>query len=114
MIRIRGRVGDWPVDLEIELDAADWAGLEQILPEVQTISSPAVKTPTAVPVDTLWQAAQDLLRQAGEISGPELLGQLEALAGNVQAAKRLVVRLRHCVQVEVKNGADAPVYRWIG
>ena len=27
MIRIRGRIGDWPVDLEIELDAQDWMNL---------------------------------------------------------------------------------------
>ncbi|PKM02149.1 MAG: hypothetical protein CVV15_13705, partial [Gammaproteobacteria bacterium HGW-Gammaproteobacteria-5] len=25
MIRIRGRIGDWPVDLEIELGERDWS-----------------------------------------------------------------------------------------
>ena len=30
MIRIRGRIGDWPVDLEIELDAQDWMNERQL------------------------------------------------------------------------------------
>ena len=29
MVRIRGRIGDWPVDLTLELDAEDWAQLAQ-------------------------------------------------------------------------------------
>ena len=51
MVRIRGRVGDWPVGL------------------------------------------------AG---GPEAAG------------KRLLVRLRHCGQVRMETGADAPIYHWVG
>ena len=27
MLRIRGTVGDWPVDLTLELDEGDWARL---------------------------------------------------------------------------------------
>ncbi len=45
--------------------------------------------------DDLWQNAQDLLRDAGQLSGLELLDQLEGLAGDAAAGKRLLVRLRH-------------------
>ncbi|MDG3596568.1 hypothetical protein L5B95_15335, partial [Pseudomonas aeruginosa] len=27
MVRIRGSIGDWPVDLTLELDAEDWRQL---------------------------------------------------------------------------------------
>ena len=27
MVRIRGTIGDWPVDLTVELDEGDWAKL---------------------------------------------------------------------------------------
>ncbi len=32
MLRIKGRVGDWPVDLTVEMDAEDWAQLAAHLP----------------------------------------------------------------------------------
>jgi len=43
-----------------------------------------------------------------------LLGELAALAGNEVAGKRLLVRLRHCPQVQVESGGVAPLYRWVG
>ncbi len=54
--------------------------------------------PAAKPLnqdDALWQVAKDLLRKAGQLSGPDLLDQLEGLAGSAAAGKRLLVRLRH-------------------
>ncbi|WP_419794185.1 hypothetical protein MYA83_26670 [Pseudomonas palleroniana] len=111
MLRIRGTVGDLPVDLTLELDDADWARLG-----AQLQAAPAPLAPTAVPVkqtDDLWQKAQDLLRQAGQLSGLELLDQLEGLAGDAASGKRLLVRLRHSAHVKVASGGDTPLYRWV-
>ncbi|NBA96109.1 hypothetical protein [Pseudomonas sp. R5(2019)] len=117
MLRIRGTVGSLPVDLTLELDQADWAQLSAHL-GAQVQAPVAAASPTTVPTpsgqtDALWESAQQILRGSGAISGPELLEQLEGLAGNTAAGKRLLVRLRHSAQVKVESGADAPVYRWI-
>lgn len=79
MVRIRGSIGDWPVDLTLELDAEDWRQLAQHVPppplgepQVAAARAPA----PAAPVDRLWQTAQDLLRGSGRIEGPQLLAEL--------------------------------------
>lgn len=113
MIRIRGTVGQWPVDLTVEMDAQDWAQLAAQVSVGPEATVPLAATPKA-PDDALWQATLGLVRQAGRIDGPELLGQVEGLAGSTAAGKRLLVRLRHCAQVRVESGADAPVYCWAG
>ncbi|MDX5373494.1 MAG: hypothetical protein LPK18_13795 [Pseudomonadaceae bacterium] len=113
MLRIKGRVGDWPVDLTLEMDAEDWAQLAAHLP----LEAPpaAVRTaPAGNPGDGLWPMALELLQRAGRLEGPQLLAELAALAGNEAAGKRLLVRLRHCPQVQVESGDAAPLYRWIG
>ncbi|WP_260958084.1 hypothetical protein [Pseudomonas citri] len=113
MLRIRGTVGDWPVDLSIEMDEGDWAQLGAQLQAVK----PDRAAPAAKPVnqdDALWQAARQLLRKAGQLSGPELLEQLEGLTGSASAGKRLLVRLRHSAEVKVLSGADTPLYSWVG
>ncbi|MFI8582489.1 hypothetical protein [Ectopseudomonas khazarica] len=111
MVRIRGRIGDWPVDLTLELDAEDWAQLAQ-----RVAVAPGVgEGPSAAPVeaaDALWQTALQLVRDAGQVEGPRLLAQLAALAGGEAAGKRLLVRLRHCEQIRMETGADAPIYHW--
>ncbi len=112
MLRIRGSIGDWPVDLTLELDDADWARLGAQLQVEKPASAPAVVRPVNQD-DALWQLAKDLLRQAGQLSGPELLAQLEGLTGNAVAGKRLLVRLRHSAEVKVVNGGDTPLYSWI-
>ena len=112
MVRIRGSIGDWPVDLTIELDDDDWAKLGAQL----HVSDAPTGQPLAKPVnqdDAMWETTKNLLRQAGQMSGPELLGQLEALTGSTGAGKRLLVRLRHCSEVKVVSGEDSPVYSWI-
>ena len=112
MVRIRGMIGDWPVDLTVELDDSDWAKLGA---QVQVSEMPASAAP-AKPVsqdDAVWETTKDLLRKAGQLSGPELLGQLEALTGSTGAGKRLLVRLRHCAEVKVVSGADSPIYSWV-
>lgn len=114
MLRIRGSIGDWPVDLTLELDEGDWAQLGAQLQAAR----PEVATPTPVnkPAsqdDALWQTAKELLRKAGQISGPQLLEQLEGLTGSAAAGKRLLVRLRHCAEVKVVSGADTPLYSWV-
>ncbi|WP_397451160.1 hypothetical protein [Pseudomonas sp. NA-150] len=112
MLRIRGTIGDWPVDLTLELDEGDWA---QLGAQLQA-SKPAASQTAAAPVtqdDAIWQIAKDLLRKAGQMSGPELLDQLEGLTGSTAAGKRLLVRLRHSAEVKVQSGADAPLYSWV-
>ncbi|MGC1330667.1 hypothetical protein [Pseudomonas sp.] len=114
MVRIRGTIGAWPVDLTIEMDAADWQHLGAQL-NVQA-DAPATVAPAAKPAsqdDALWQTTLKLVQQAGQVSGPELLGQLEGLTGSTAAGKRLLVRLRHCREVRVESGADAPLYCWV-
>jgi hypothetical protein len=112
MVRIRGQIGAWPVDLTVELDAQDWAQLAQHLP----LAVPPAPTMAAAPAasDALWQTTLELLRQAGQVEGPQLLVQLAGLAGGEAAGKRLLVRLRHCAQVRMETGADAPIYHWVG
>ncbi|RFD32935.1 hypothetical protein CER19_04145 [Pseudomonas sp. GL93] len=112
MLRIRGTIGDLPVDLTLELDDGDWARLGAQLQTAPTPSAPA-----AAPVkqnEDLWQNAQDLLRKAGQLNGLELLDQLEGLAGDAGAGKRLLVRLRHSASVKVASGGDTPLYTWVG
>ena len=115
-MRIRGQIGDWPVDLTLELDPAEWALLGGQLGALApaAISAAAASVPSVRPDDALWQAAQDVLRKAGQLNGPQLLEHLEGLTGNTAAGKRLLVRLRHSAEVKVESGADAPVYHWIG
>lgn len=118
MLRIRGTVGDLPVDLTLELDESDWTRLgAQFGVQVQTAQpQAAAAAPVAKPVnqdDALWQVARDLLRKAGQLSGPDLLDQLEGLTGSAAAGKRLLVRLRHSADVKVASGGDTPLYSWI-
>ncbi|WP_415761297.1 hypothetical protein [Pseudomonas sp. CP4] len=119
MLRIRGTVGELPVDLTVELDDSDWARLGSALSGQAPIaqSEAVAPAPAAKPVsqdDALWQVAKDLLRNAGQLSGPDLLDQLEALTGSAAAGKRLLVRLRHSADVKVASGGDTPLYSWIG
>ncbi|MFJ4155311.1 hypothetical protein ACIPZF_10940 [Pseudomonas sp. NPDC089752] len=114
-MRIRGQIGDWPVDLTIDLEPAEWAQLGRQI-EMPVVTEAAA---TAAPVvsrqdDGQWSAAREVLRQAGQMSGPELLDRLEGLTGSTAAGKRLLVRLRHSSEVKVESGADAPVYHWVG
>ncbi len=109
MLRIRGNVGQWPVDLTLELDEGDWAQLGAQL----KASAPVVQSRPVNQDDKVWQVAQDLLQKAGQMSGPDLLAQLEGVAGSTAAGKRLLVRLRHCANVKVESGADAPLYSWV-
>lgn len=111
MLRIKGRVGDWPVDLTVEMDAEDWAQLAvQLSPEAPA----APRARTAHAADGLWSGALQLLQRAGRMEGPQLLGELAAMAGDEAAGKRLLVRLRHCPQVRVESGDEAPLYHWVG
>jgi hypothetical protein len=117
MLRIRGTVGDVPVDLTVELDDSDWAKLGSALgAQPQIAQAAAVAVPAAKPQnldDALWQVARDLLRKAGQLSGPDLLEQLEGLTGSAVSGKRLLVRLRHSSDVKVVSGGDTPLYSWI-
>ena len=113
MLRIRGTVGDLPVDLTLELDDGDWARLGAQL-QATPVPSAAPAAAPAKQDEGLWQNAQDLLRKAGQLSGLELLDQLEGLAGDASAGKRLLVRLRHSAKVKVASGGDTPLYSWVG
>lgn len=107
MVRIRGTIGDWPVDLTVELDETEWAQLGGTLKTAAPASTPVSQD------DAVWEMTKALLRKAGHMTGPQLLAQLEALAGSTGAGKRLLVRLRHSPQVQVASGADSPVYSWV-
>lgn len=114
MLRIRGTIGELPVDLTLELDDGDWAKLGA---QLQASTAPSAD-PSAAPApgnldESLWQSAQDLLRKAGQLTGLELLDQLEGLAGSASAGKRLLVRLRHSAKVKVASGEDTPLYSWV-
>lgn len=113
MLRIKGTIGDWPVDLSVEMDDADWARLAQNLPAAAVAPAAAAAPESAgAPVDQLWLAAQDLLRRSGSSEGPQLLDELAALAGSAGAAKGLLVRLRHSpkVKIEVRDGVQ--LFTW--
>lgn len=111
MIRIRGQIGEWPVDLSIELDDQDWEQLAKQLPLSANIQ--AAPAHGAEGADSLWDGAQQVLREAGSMEGPQLLAELQALSGSAAAGKRLLVRLRHSAQVKVRSDADAPIYSWV-
>ncbi|AAZ34310.1 conserved hypothetical protein [Pseudomonas savastanoi pv. phaseolicola 1448A] len=114
MLRIRGTVGQWPVDLTLELDEGDWAQLgAQLKAAAPDLSAAVVESKPLNQDDRLWQVAQELLQKAGQMSGPDLLGQLEGLAGSIAAGKHLLVRLRHSANVKVESGGDAPLYSWV-
>ena len=116
MLRIRGTVGDLPVDLTVEMDDADWARLGIRLgaqvQETSAINDTPAK-PAASRNDAVWDIAQELLRKAGHLTGPDLLGQLEGLSGSTAAGKRLMVRMRHSANVKVESQGDTPVYHWV-
>ncbi|WP_448679072.1 hypothetical protein [Pseudomonas nicosulfuronedens] len=113
MLRIKGTIGDWPVDLTVEMDDADWARLAQNLP-ASAVAPVATAAPAAVsPVDQLWLAAQDLLRRSGSSEGPQLLDELAALAGSSGAAKGLLVRLRHSPKVKIEVREGVQVFNWV-
>lgn len=112
-MRIRGMIGDWPVDLTIELEPAEWAQLGHQV-ELAAPVEKATPAPVVRQGDDQWQAAREALRVAGQMTGPELLEQLEQLAGSTAAGKRLLVRLRHSAEVKVESAGDAPVYHWLG
>lgn len=114
MMRIRGTIGELPVDLTLELDDSDWARLGMHLQTATPVTGEVPAAPAPVNQDeSLWQAAQDLLREAGQLSGLELSDRLEGLAGSAPAGKRLLVRLRHSAKVKVSIGGDTPQYSWI-
>lgn len=113
-MRIRGQIGEWPVDLTIELDPAEWASLAGRVAEQAAPASAVAPSAPSRGDDSQWLAAKELLRTAGPLDGPALLEQLEGLCGSTGAGKRLLVRLRHSSDVKVESGADAPVYHWVG
>jgi hypothetical protein len=118
MLRIRGTVGDLPVDLTIEMDPEDWALLGTQLKASAAGEAPAVAPATTskprTQDDALWRNALALVESSGQISGPQLLELLEGLAGGTAGAKRLLVRLRHSALIHVQSGVDAPLYCWAG
>ncbi|QVM91956.1 hypothetical protein JYG34_02675 [Pseudomonas entomophila] len=114
-MRIRGQIGDWPVDLTIELAPEEWAQLGRRLEMPAVVEAVQASTgPVPRQDDGQWLATREVLRVARQMSGPELLERLEGLAGSVAAGKRLLVRLRHSSEVKVESGVDAPVYHWVG
>jgi len=113
-VRIRGTIGEWPVDLTIELDPQEWAQLARPTEQLpaSTPQPAAAMLPAATKDDGPWRVACELLRTAGRMEGPELLEQLQGVTGDFGAAKRLLVRLRHHGQVRVFSEGETPMYVW--
>ena len=113
MLRIRGSIGDWPVDLTLELDDADWARLGAQL-QVSTPEAEASAAP-ARPVnqdDTQWQIAKDLLRKAraNERAGfAGAAGRVDRQRGVGQAAAGAFAPLRGCEGRERRRYAAIPL-----
>ncbi|RMU39508.1 hypothetical protein ALP29_00745 [Pseudomonas syringae pv. avii] len=85
--------------------------VEAVAPDLA--APPAAESKPINPDDRLWLVAREMLQKAGQMSGPDLLGQLEGLAGSTAAGKHLLVRLRHSANVKVESGGDAPLYSWV-
>jgi len=118
-MRVQGQLGDVAIDLQINLEESEWARLAELLRGALPAATEAAPAPSVVPVaspvtDRLWQTACQLLREAGACEGPQLLADLQALAGSAEAGKRLLVRLRHSPQVRVEQRDDVPWYSWLG
>ncbi len=117
-MRVQGQLGDVAIDLQISLEESEWARLAELLRGALPAAE-AAPVPSATPVvspaaDRLWLTACQLLREAGACEGPQLLADLQALAGSAEAGKRLLVRLRHSPQVRVEQREDVPWYSWLG
>ena len=118
-MRVQGQLGDVAIDLQINLEESEWARLAELLRGALPLAVDAAPVPSAVPMaspvtDRLWQTACQLLSEAGACEGPQLLTDLQALAGSAEAGKRLLVRLRHSPQVRVEQREEVPWYSWLG
>ena len=118
-MRVQGQLGDVAIDLQISLEESEWTRLAELLRGALPAATEAAPVPSATPVvspatDRLWQTACQLLSEAGACEGPQLLTDLQALAGSAEAGKRLLVRLRHSPQVRVEQQDEAPLYIWLG
>ena len=118
-MRVQGQLGDLAIDLQISLEDGEWSRLAELLRGALPAATEAAPVPSATPAvspaaDRLWLTACQLLREAGACEGPQLLADLQALAGSAEAGKRLLVRLRHSPQVRVEQREDVPWYSWLG
>ena len=71
MVRIRGMIGDWPVDLTVELDDSDWAKLGTQLQVSEMPTSAAPAKPVSQD-DAVWETTKDLLRELAQKEGLSL------------------------------------------
>ena len=83
MVRIRGTIGDWPVDLTVEMDAEDWAQLAAHLP---------LEAPPGAVRSALQHADDVLARPGGEEFTVFLPGSTAEQA--MQVAERICRRVR--------------------
>jgi hypothetical protein len=113
-MRIHGRIGDWPVDLTVELNAQEWAHLAEGLAPIQRAPAKEGSTPTQTRNDPLWASVLALMEREQRIDGPRLLNELESLTGNVGAAKQLIVRLRHNANIRIEKAEESQVFVWTG
>lgn len=102
MIRVRGQIGQWPVDLTIEMQPGDWQALMTGLKCV---------APTEEPAADLDQALSLLVEPT---EGPELLAKLADLLGSSAEAKRVLVRLRHSAKVVITSQDGVQLWQRVG
>ena len=119
-MKIQGRIGDMPVELDVTFEPHEWAQLAACLTG-QPLAPAAGSAPISVAEqaqqavangDKLLTLALQVLAAHGECDGPTLRSELLALAGTDVEAKRLLVRLRHHPQVTLSEEGSAPIYRW--
>lgn len=119
-MKIQGRIGDMPVELDVTFEPHEWAQLAACLTG-QLLAPAAGSAPISVAEqaqqavangDKLLTLALQVLAAHGECDGPTLRSELLALAGSDVEAKRLLVRLRHHPQVTLSEEGSAPIYRW--
>lgn len=115
MVRIRGSIGDWPVDLTLELDAEDWRQLAQHVPRRRWASRRS-RRPGRRRRQRRWIAYGRPPRTCCAAAGGSraaVAGGVGGFSGNAGAAKQLLVRLRHDARVKVEVVDGTQVFVWL-
>ena len=76
MVRIRGTIGDWPVDLTVELDESDWIKLGAQL----HVSEAPISQPPAKPAnqdDAVWEPPRICCARLDRSAGRNCWGSLK-------------------------------------
>ena len=121
MIRIKGTIGDMPVDLVVEgLDsgvaqvAQQVSALAKVEPAETAEAAAETTKPSSSKKPTAVQMALRLLQQEGQQSASQIINYLNALGFADQEIKRTLMALRHAEEVVTKRNSEHSEldYRW--